>query len=156
MRNTRSVVLLALGLCVLALSPVIVWGQSSAQTKSLENIPGTHGYDPVAFFTQGKAIKGDPQWQSTHDGVTYYFQSKADRDVFNQDPAKYAPQYGGYCAMSMTMGKFEDVDPNYSIVHDNKLLMQKNEKAHDMFVKDIDGNIKKADANWEKLQNGSR
>jgi YHS domain-containing protein len=77
MSNTRSVVLVALGICVLALSPVVVWGQSSAQTKSLVNIPGAHGYDPVAFLTQKKAIKGDPQWQSTFGGATYYFQSSA-------------------------------------------------------------------------------
>ena len=156
MRNTRSVMLVAMGICALVLSPIVVWGQSSPGTESLVNIPGTHGYDPVAFFTQGKAVKGDPQWQSTHGGAIYYFQSSANRDVFNQDPAKYAPQYGGYCAMSMTMGKFEDIDPNYFVVHDDKLLMMKNEKAHDMFVKDTEGNIKKADANWAKLQSSSR
>jgi YHS domain-containing protein len=113
---------------------------------------GAHSYDPVAFFTQGKAIKGDPRWQSSYGGATYYFQSSADRDDFNRAPAKYAPQYGGYCAMAMTMGKLEDVDPNYFVVHNDKLLMQRNEKAHMMFSKDLEGNHKKADENWAKLQ----
>jgi YHS domain-containing protein len=149
-------VLVMLGICVFTLGNGVVHGQSPAQTKSLENIPGAHGYDPVAFFTQSKAIRGEPQWQSTVGGVTYYFQSKADKDAFNQDAAKYTPQYGGYCAMAMTMGKLEDVDPNYFVVHGDKLLLQKNEKAHMMFVKDVEGNIRKADANWAKLQGASR
>jgi len=52
----------------------------------------------------------------------------------------------------MTMGKLEDVDPNYFLVHDSKLLLQRNEKAHMMFAKDPAANHKKADENWEKMQ----
>ena len=156
MRSMRCVVLVVVGMCVFSLSSDVVRGQSSAQRKSLVNIDaqgvGAHGYDPVAFFTQGKAIKGDPRWQSTYVGATYYFQSSADREEFERAPAKYAPQYGGYCAMAMTMGKLEDVDPVYFVVHDDKLLLQRNEKAHMMFAKDIEGNHKKADENWAKLQ----
>lgn len=156
MRSMRCVVLVVVGMCVFSLGPAAVRGQSSAQRKSLVNIDargvGAHGYDPVTFFTQGKAVKGNLQWQRTYDGVTYYFQSSADRDLFERDPAKYMPQYGGYCAMAMTMGKLEDVDPNYFVVHDDKLLLQRNGKAHMMFAKDIEGNHKKADENWAKLQ----
>ena len=156
MRSMRCVVLVVVGMCVFSLGSDVVRGQSSAQRKSLVNIDaqgvGAHGYDPIAFFTQGKAIKGDPRWQSTYLGATYYFQSSADREEFERAPAKYAPQYGGYCAMAMTMGKLEDVDPVYFVVHDDKLLLQRNEKAHMMFAKDIEGNHKKADENWAKLQ----
>lgn len=91
-------------------------------------------------------------WQSAYGGAIYYFQSSEDKDIFDKEPAKYAPQYGGYCAMAMTMGKLEDVDPNYFLVHDDKLLLQRNEKAHMMFSKDPDANHKKADENWAKLQ----
>lgn len=156
MRSMRCVVLVVVGMCVFSLGSAVVRGQSSAQRKSLVNIDaqgvGAHGYDPVAFFTQGKAIKGDPRWQSTYVGATYYFQSSADREEFERAPAEYAPQYGGYCAMAMTMGKLEDVDPVYFVVHDDKLLLQRNEKAHMMFAKDVEGNHKKADENWAKLQ----
>ena len=99
MKNNRSVALLFFAVCALALISIHVWGQSSAQTKPIVNTDsqglGAHGYDPVAFFTQGKAIKGDRHWQSTYGGATYYFQSSADRDEFDQAPGKYAPQYGG-------------------------------------------------------------
>lgn len=156
MKSGQWVVFVVLGLWGFAVSPVAVRGQSPAQGKSLVNVDsqgvGAHGYDPVAFFTQRKAIKGDSQWQSTYGGATYYFQSSADREKFNRTPGKYAPQYGGYCAMAMTMGQLEDADPNYFVVHNGKLLLQRNEKAHMMFSKDLKANHKKADENWSKLQ----
>lgn len=156
MKINRLLSLVFLGISALVLSSVIVQGQPSVQTKALVNIDsqgvGAHGYDPVAFFTEGKAVKGAPQWQSSYGGAIYYFQSSANRDVFDKEPAKYAPQYGGYCAMALTMGKLEDVDPNYFLVHEGKLLLQRNEKAHMMFSKDPEGNHRKADENWAKLQ----
>jgi len=156
MKSSRWTAMALLGISVFALSTVVAQGQSPTQTKSLVNVDsrgvGVHGFDPVAFFTEGKASKGDPQWQSGYGGATYYFESSSDRDAFDKDPGKYAPQYGGYCAMAMTMGKIEDSDPNYFVVHENKLLLQRNEKAHMMFAKDLDGNHNKADANWAKIQ----
>lgn len=159
MRNVRWMALIFLAIWMLALSPVSTQGQSSAQAKLLVNVDsegvGAHGYDPVAFFTQGKAIRGDRKWQSAYGGAIYYFQSSGDKDVFDKNPAKYAPQYGGYCAMAMAMGQLEDADPNYFFVHDHKLLLQRNEKAHMMFSKDLEANHKKADDNWAKLQEGA-
>jgi YHS domain-containing protein len=156
MKTNGLLSLVLFGISALALSSVIVRGQSSAQTKTLVNVDaqgvGAHGYDPVAFFTEGKAVRGAPQWQSAYGGATYYFQSSADRGLFDKEPAKYAPQYGGYCAMALTMGKLEDVDPNYFLVHEGKLLLQRNEKAHMMFSKDPEGNHRKADQNWAELQ----
>jgi hypothetical protein len=58
--------------------------------------------------------------------------------------------------MAMAMGKLEDSDPHYFVVHDNKLLLQRNAKAHMMFAKGLEGNHKKADANWAKLQAGAQ
>lgn len=127
-----------------------------AQTKPLANVDGEgvgiHGYDPVVYFTDGKAVKGDPQYTSSYGGATYRFRSNDDKLTFEKDPAKYAPQYGGYCAMAMAMGKLEDADPTFFLVHDGKLLLQRNEKAHMMFMKDPAGNHKKADEQWKKLQ----
>src|SRR5690349_11467786 len=159
MRNLRWAIPVLLAIYVIALTAVDVRGQSPAQAKTLVNVDvqgvGAHGYDPVAFFTEGKAVRGDPQWKSTYGGATYYFQSSADRDLFEKEPAKYAPQYGGYCAMAMAMGKLEDADPNYFLVHDDKLLLQRNEKAHVMFSKKPEVNHKKADENWVKIQQSS-
>ena len=160
MKGSGRSALASLGLCTLfLLSAVVAQSQSPAQAKPLVNVDaqgvGAHGFDPVAFFTERQASKGEPQWQSAYMGATYYFKSSSNRDLFEKDPDKYAPQYGGYCAMAMAMGKLEDSDPNYFVVHDNKLLFQRNEKAHMMFAKDLEGNHKKADANWAKFQHGA-
>jgi len=127
-----------------------------AQEKKLLNVDkdgaAVHGFDPVAYFSEGKAIKGDLRFHSNYEGATYYFQSSAAKEAFDKDPGKYAPQYGGYCAMAMTMGELEDVDPNYFLVHHGKLLLQRNEKAHMMFAKNPVANHQKADESWERMQ----
>jgi YHS domain-containing protein len=146
--------------CVRACAVAVILCAASsgigAQTKPLANVDGEgvgiHGYDPVVYFTEGKAVKGDPQFTSSYGGAVYHFRSNDDKLAFEKDPAKYAPQYGGYCAMAMAMGKLEDADPNFFQVHDGKLLLQRNEKAHMMFMKDPSGNHKKADEQWKKLR----
>ena len=143
-------------LLVVAMGLALAPTQVSAQTKTLVNADtngvGLHGYDPVAYFTDGKAVKGDPQYHSKYDGATYYFQSADDKEVFDKEPERYAPEYGGYCAMAMAMGKLEDADPNYFLVYEGKLFLQRNEKAHMMFSQDPEGIRRKADENWSKLQ----
>ena len=86
-----SLILLALGLAL----PVF------AQTKTLLNLDKSgvaiQGYDPVAFFTDGKPVKGDAKFVSKRDGAIYLFASKEHKDLFNADPAKYEHVFGGYC-----------------------------------------------------------
>lgn len=156
MEIRRKSLLVWFGLCAFFAGIVCVRAQSNPAGKALVNVDGqgvgAHAFDPVAFFTEGKASKGDPRWQSNYGGATYYFESSSNRQMFDKDPGRYAPQYGGYCAMAMAMGKLEDSDPNYYVVHDNKLLLQRNQKAHMMFAKDLEGNHRKADENWAKMR----
>jgi YHS domain-containing protein len=138
----------------------LITGQGgSPANKALLNLDSqgviAHGYDPVAFFTDSKAVKGDPRYHSSYGGATYYFHSATNKDEFDHEPAKYIPQYGGHCAMAMAMGQIEDADPNYFVVHQGKLFLQRNQKAHMMFAQDIAANHKKADENWAKLQQTS-
>ena len=144
--------------CVVVVILCAATSVAGAQTKPLVNVDsegvGIHGYDPVLFFSEGKAVKGDPQYSSSYARAIYHFRSIDDKLAFEKDPAKYAPQYGGYCAMAMAMGKEEDADPTFFLVHDGKLLLQRNEKAHTMFMKDPAGNHKKADEQWKKLHGG--
>ena len=80
------------------------------------------GYDAVAYFKQKRAVKGDPKYSSFYGGATYYFASTDDKAEFDKTPAKYAPQYGGYCANSMTKRKLADVDPNVFLVLQRKAV----------------------------------
>jgi len=95
--------------------------QLHGQTKPTVSIDakgeGLHGYDPVAYFVEGKAAKGDPKFSTSYGGASYEFKSAENKAAFEKEPARYAPQYGGYCAMAMTMGKLEDADPNFFLVH---------------------------------------
>jgi YHS domain-containing protein len=156
MRMEKNALRCLLAWSIVTLFAVFGSARLGAQAKPLVNVDrngvGIHGYDPVAYLAEGKAVKGDPQYRSSLGGATYYFKSSANKVAFDKEPNNYAPQYGGYCAMAMTMGKLEDIDPNQFLVHDRKLLLQRNEKAHMMFARDPEGNHKKADENWAKLQ----
>ena len=75
---------------------------------------GIKGYDPVAYFTQNKAVKGSKANAVAYHGVTYYFVSASTKDEFKKNPAKYEPQYGGWCAYAMGKdGAKVEVDPGY-------------------------------------------
>jgi YHS domain-containing protein len=110
------------------------------------------GYDPVAYFKQGKAVKGEPKYSSVYEGATYYFASSADKSEFERSPAKYKPQYGGYCANAMTKGKLNDIDPNYFFVYKGKLYVCTGAPQMKNFKSKPDINIKKADKKWELYQ----
>jgi YHS domain-containing protein len=109
------------------------------------------GYDPVAYFTQGSAVKGEERYKASYEGGTYYFGSETNKKLFKKDPAKYAPQYGGYCAMAVSMGQLEEADPKMFTIHRDKLLVQRNEKAHQMFMANPDALHDKADQQWPGL-----
>jgi len=110
-----------------------------------------HGYDPVSYFTEHAAVKGDERYKATYDGGTYYFASDTNKKRFETAPTKYAPQYGGYCAVAVSMGRLEDADPTMFTIHNGKLLVQRNEKAHQMFMSNPDAIHQKADQQWPAL-----
>jgi YHS domain-containing protein len=109
------------------------------------------GYDPVAYFKQGKAVKGNPSLMSTYHGATYLFASKADKAAFDKSPATFEPQYGGFCANSMAKGRRKDVDPNVFYIHKGKLYLCSTTAAAKEFSGNPDANIAKADKNWLRL-----
>jgi YHS domain-containing protein len=110
------------------------------------------GYDAVAYFKQGKAVKGDPKYSSTYGGATYYFASASDKQEFDKSPAKYKPQYGGYCADAMKKGLFHDIDPNQFFVYKGKLYVCTGTEQIKDFESAPDSNIKKADKKWQYYQ----
>jgi YHS domain-containing protein len=110
------------------------------------------GYDAVAFFRQGKPVKGHPGIESTYQGATYLFASIADKADFDKDPAKYVPQYGGFCAYGVANGITTGTsDPDAFAVYNGKLYICGNQAALKSFKSNIDSNIDKADTNWRQL-----
>lgn len=141
---------LFLSLAVLALAL-----PAFAQTKILLNLDKSglaiQGYDPVAFFTDGKPVKGKPELGLRYNGALYYFASKDHRDAFKADPAKYEPAFGGYCAYGVSRGKLVEIDVEAFQIVDGKLLLQYSKGVRDDFNKDTKGNLAKASTNWTTL-----
>jgi len=111
-----------------------------------------HGYDPVAYFTAGKPTKGNAKFRTTYRGAVYHFASKANRDAFVADPARYAPQYGGFCAYGVALGKKFDVDPTAFKVVDGRLYLNLNQDIYAKWAEDIAGNIANADGKWPAIK----
>jgi YHS domain-containing protein len=109
------------------------------------------GYDPVAFFTVGAPVKGSPEFTSVYHDATYQFHSAKNKSLFDKEPAKYEPQFGGYCAYGVSRNALAPIDIEAWQIVDGRLLMQKSKGIRDDFNEDTKGNLKKADANWPKL-----
>jgi YHS domain-containing protein len=110
------------------------------------------GYDAVAYFKQNRAVKGNAKYSSSFGGATYYFASADDKAEFEKSPAKYAPQYGGYCANAMSKHKLNRSDPNVFLVYKGKLYVCSSPAAGKAFYSHPETNIKKADDNWRTYQ----
>jgi YHS domain-containing protein len=107
------------------------------------------GYDPVAYFTDGKPTRGTPDFEYQWDEHTYQFTSAQHRELFKADPVRYAPQFGNYCAMALALGNIVKADPENWLISDNKLYVfgSPAPKGPELFRKDLAGNIAKANQN---------
>src|SRR5258707_11436168 len=109
------------------------------------------GYDAVAYFPDNKPTKGNPKFQSEYEGAKYYFASAGHKALFDANPAKYAPAYGGYCGYAASIDRLSPISPEWFQIIDGRLVLQHNKKATDKFNADQKGNIVKADQNWPGL-----
>lgn len=109
------------------------------------------GYDPVAYFTDNKAVKGKINIASQYNGAKYLFASAEHKALFDDDSAKYAPAYGGYCGYAASIHRLSPISPEWFQIEDGKLILQHNKKAFDLFNKELKENVARADANWPSL-----
>jgi YHS domain-containing protein len=134
--------------------------QSTAKKSkeyNLENGLAIQGYDPVAYLTQKKAVKGKSSIATTYDGVIYYFSSNDNKELFKKNPSGYDPQYGGWCAYAMgAKGEKVEVDPETFKIVNGKLFLFYNAYFNNTLKswnKDEANLNRKADANWKKIIN---
>lgn len=114
--------------------------------------PGAAGYDVVAYFTDGKAMRGSGYHVADHNGVTYVFTSEEHKKLFVANPMKYLPAYGGYCAYGASVAKKFVADPEVWKIVDGTLYLNLDKGIQVKWEKDIPGNIKKADKNWTVIK----
>lgn len=112
------------------------------------------GYDPVAYFTDGKPVKGKAELSHDWMGVTWRFASAEHRDAFAAEPEKYAPQYGGFCAWAVSQGYTAQIDPAAWRIEGGKLYLNYSPSVQARWAQDIPGNIGKADRNWPDIKAG--
>lgn len=151
--NTSRSVLRPL-LVTLALALAVVVAPAFAKDPVFAAVDGAiRGYDPVAYHEQQKPVKGSAdhalQWQ----GAEWYFASAESRDKFQQDPERYAPQYGGYCAFAVANGATATTDPDAWSIADGKLYLNYSLDVREKWRGDIPGYIDKANANWPGVLN---
>ena len=106
------------------------------------------GYDAVAYFTQGQAVKGLEKFTYPWRGATWRFASAENRDHFAASPENYAPRYGGYCAYAVAQGSTASIDPAAWSIAEGKLYLNYSLGVRERWKEDAPGNIRKADANW--------
>ena len=129
---------------------------ASAFAGDLVNVSGASkaavsGYDTVAFFTDSKPVNGSPFIAADYEGATYYFATEEHKKLFTENPAKYAPQCGGFCAYGVGLGKLFPVDINTWQVRNGKLYLNLNPDILKKFNADFEGNVAKAEKNWPGL-----
>lgn len=109
------------------------------------------GYDPVAYFTDSRPVKGDSKFSYTWRGSTWRFASEQHRDSFAQNPEQYAPQYGGYCAFGVSNNHTVDIDPEAWKIIEGKLYLNYSKSIQRDFLKEPEERIRRADQNWPNL-----
>lgn len=129
-----------------------------ADHKVLTNVDASglalQGYDPVAYFmlTPGAApIKGEVPYTSKYRGGTYRFVSAENKAKFDSEPAKYEPQFGGWCAYAASINKLSPIAPEYWEIVDGQLVLQHNQKAWDLWHQNVASNLNNAQRNWPGL-----
>lgn len=141
---------------VLALSPGWAAAGSEVNTGYFGGV-ALGGYDTVAYFTQGKPMKGSPEYRHEFLGEIWQFATPEHRDLFASDPVAYAPQYGGYCAgevvyADVSTGITTNIDPEAWKIIEGKLYLFYNEDSAAYFEQNADALIDRADANWPKVE----
>jgi YHS domain-containing protein len=109
------------------------------------------GYDPVAYFIQGKPLEGSKQFTHQWRGAHWRFASAENRDRFAAMPNKYAPQYGGYCAYGVAQGYAVKIEPEAWSIVEGRLYLNYSVGVQGDWKEDIPGYISKANANWPQV-----
>ena len=151
---TSNPVKLTLLVLYLAVAP-FTWVFAGSDSKLVATDPAgiaIKGYDPVAYFTDGKALKGRPEFAFAWHDAQWLFANARHRELFAADPERYAPQFGGFCSYGLSKGKLVSADPEQWTIVEGKLYMKFNRPARDLWRQDKAAEIKKAEAAWSKYQ----
>jgi hypothetical protein len=134
--------------CVITAAVVAAAAASKPAVNLSRGQLALRGYDAVAYWTDGLATRGSADFEHRWNGAAWRFATGAHRDAFAKDPARYAPQFGGYCAYAVSRGYTADGDPNAWRIVDGRLYVNYSRRVQALWEEDIPGNIAKAKSHW--------
>jgi YHS domain-containing protein len=136
---------------------IVVWSglisSAYAEIDKTVSITGVQGYDLVSYHVEKRPLKGNGHFTTEYKGITYQFVNKANKSLFDSNPEKYLPAYGGYCAFGVSVNKKFLGDPEVWRLVDGKLYLNLDANVQDDWFKDVSGHIKNANNNWERIKN---
>jgi YHS domain-containing protein len=139
----------------LALAPLAIAGPALADKAPIWTSFGSNvairGYDPVAYFTVGAPTMGSSNIKTTYQGAEFHFANAANRSAFVANPARYAPQFGGYCAWAVGHGYTAGIDPQAWAIVDGKLYLNYNRSVQGQWQADRANQIRAANQNWPNV-----
>jgi len=133
--------------------PLSAEGPLGARAQAKEERLALKGYDPVAYFTDAKPVEGVASYEYVWDGQRYRFASARHRDMFKANPDKYAPQFGGSCAMNMANGVRRESDPRNWVISNGNLYVFAGQAGAENFRRQATAAATQAAANWQRLKN---
>lgn len=156
-RTTRLTLVTTLALACAAAAPALAEDEYNVTNGyTLDGVPlALHGVDPVALSTLNAVAEGAATQTVIHDGVAYYFASPISAAMFEAEPEKYMPQYGGFCAFAVALGKKLDGDPRFADIVDGKLYLFVNAAVFEKYKKDPEGTIAKAEEIWPTIHHAA-
>jgi hypothetical protein len=144
--QSRSILVLAV--TAIAAVATVASARAKPPVNTARGQLALHGYDAVAYHTDGRPSRGIADFEQQWNGAIWRFASAANRDAFAKDPARYAPEFGGYCAYAVSRGYTADIDPEAWRIVDGRLYLNYSKRVRTLWEEDVPGNIAKGRANW--------
>ncbi|AZP12932.1 YHS domain-containing (seleno)protein [Undibacterium parvum] len=138
---------------IFALTALLAFASAapSFADNNTDNIIGAGGYDLTSYHTQEKPQRGNGHHVAVVDGVTYQFATDDNKKTFEATPAKFLPQFGGYCAFGVSVSKKFVADPEQFDIVDGKLYLNLDSKTRSIWLQNVSGRITDANLNWKKI-----
>jgi YHS domain-containing protein len=141
------------GMILISLSVLLyASGDYDSVIYTKESNIAVEGYDPVSFFQENNPIKGSQTWSTEYRGAAWYFSSEENLNLFTNNPNKYAPAYGGYCAWAMNEGKLAPGKPKHWDIIEGRLYLNYSSSTRKKFLADLDSMISTADTKWPEIK----
>ncbi len=137
---------------LIALLATLFFMGNAMAAEYTHSTPAVQGYDVVSYQTGKRPVRGNGNFVAVHEGAAYLFSSSDNQKVFEKNPNKYVPAYGGYCAFGASVGKKFIGDPEVWRLVDGRLYLNLDVGIQSQWLKDVPGRIETADAQWRKIE----